>query len=67
MLLLEKVGIQDKFLELGGNSLMAIRIQSRINNKFRLKVPLNSIFKYPTILAYGNYIEGTIRELMKSN
>lgn len=67
VLLLEKVGIQDKFLEMGGNSLMAIRIQSRINNKFRLKVPLNSIFKYPNIKEYGTYIEDTIRELMKSN
>ena len=64
VLLIDKVGINDAFLELGGNSLMAIRVISRINKKFRMDLSLNSIFKYPTISEYEKHVEDTIRKLM---
>jgi amino acid adenylation domain-containing protein len=66
VLLIDKVGINDAFLELGGNSLMAIRVISRINKKFRMELSLNSIFKYPTIAEYEKHVEDTIRKLMST-
>jgi amino acid adenylation domain-containing protein len=59
-----KVGIHYAFLDLGGNSLSAIRLIARINEAFNLDLPLNSIFDRPTIASLANYIEETIMVLM---
>ena len=63
--LIDPVSVFDQFLAIGGNSLLAIRILSRINNRFRLDLPLNSIFKYSTVADFGQYIEETIYALMQ--
>jgi len=46
---LDQVGITDNFFELGGDSLLAIRVISRVIKTFRVKVPLRSLFKAPTV------------------
>jgi acyl carrier protein len=46
---LDRVGIHDNFLELGGNSLVAARIISRVFNTFQVEVPLPLFFGAPTI------------------
>jgi len=46
---IESVGIYDKFLELGGNSLLATRIISRTFNTFKVKLSLQSLLATPTI------------------
>ena len=46
---LEQVGINDNFFDLGGNSLLATQVISRVINTFRVKVPLRSLFKAPTV------------------
>jgi acyl carrier protein len=49
VLKLEKVGIRDNFFYLGGHSLMATQVISRIRNAFSIEVPLRQIFDAPTI------------------
>lgn len=44
---IEKVGINDDFFELGGNSLNAIRVISSLTVNYEINT--NDIFKYPTI------------------
>ena len=50
------VGIQDNFLDLGGNSLLAIRITARVQEVFRVDVPLRTLFDLPTIAELAVFI-----------
>ena len=46
---LGEVGIYDRFLDLGGDSLLAVKVVSRIVSAFHIEVPLRSLFDAPTI------------------
>ncbi|MEQ8422259.1 MAG: amino acid adenylation domain-containing protein [Arenibacter algicola] len=65
VLLLDKIGIHDNFIELGGHSLAAIRVTARINEEIEMNFPLNKIFELPTISEYAKYIEETLITLME--
>jgi acyl carrier protein len=43
------IGIHDNFFDLGGHSLSATRVVSRVVKKFQLEIPLQSLFQSPTI------------------
>ena len=43
------IGIQDNFFDLGGHSLSATRVVSRVVKQFQLEIPLPSLFQSPTI------------------
>ncbi len=61
---LSKIGIHDRFIDLGGESLMAIQITTRINEVFELKIPLNKIFELQTIAHIAVYLEETLTALL---
>jgi len=46
---LDEVGVNDDFLELGGDSLKATRIISRVISTFQVEVQLEELFDSPTI------------------
>jgi amino acid adenylation domain-containing protein len=46
---LDRVGIRDNFFDLGGHSLAAARVASRVVKQFQLEIPLQSLFQSPTI------------------
>ncbi|MFC1714055.1 AMP-binding protein [Candidatus Poribacteria bacterium] len=46
---LDQVGIHDDFFELGGNSLLATQIISRVLNTFQVKILLRSLLQSPTV------------------
>lgn len=43
------IGISDNFFDLGGHSLSATRVVSRIFKHYQLEIPLQSLFQSPTI------------------
>ena len=49
MLGLDEVGVHDGFLELGGDSLLATQIVSRVLTQFHVRVPLRALFDAPTV------------------
>lgn len=46
---LDKVGIHDNFFEIGGHSLAAVKVFSRIKSDLGSHIPLSTIFGAPTI------------------
>lgn len=46
---LDQLGIHDNFLDLGGHSLMATQIISRVINRFRVELPVKSLLEAPTV------------------
>ena len=46
---IERVGINDNFFALGGDSLLAAQIVSRIHTAFHIELQLKAIFKDPTL------------------
>jgi acyl-CoA synthetase (AMP-forming)/AMP-acid ligase II/acyl carrier protein len=60
VLKLEQVGIQDNFFMLGGDSLLAIQIVSRIRTVFQVEPELSILFREPTIAE----LAATIQELI---
>ncbi|MCP4151262.1 MAG: SDR family NAD(P)-dependent oxidoreductase, partial [bacterium] len=53
----EKLGIHDDFLELGGDSLKAITLLSRLHKELNREVPLAVFFKTPTVNELARYIQ----------
>ena len=49
MLNVDQVGIYDHFLDLGGDSLTATRLISRVRDAFGINVPLRLLFETPTV------------------
>ena len=54
---LERISITDKFLELGGNSLAAMRIAASIRRQLQTQVSIAAIFNHPTIELLSAYIQ----------
>lgn len=49
LLQLDQVSIRDNFFDLGGHSLTATQLVSRIRDQFGVELPLYSVFERPTI------------------
>jgi amino acid adenylation domain-containing protein len=54
---IDQVGADDDFFELGGNSLSATRVASRLNEAFKVVLPIRVIFEYPKFSDLGAEIE----------
>ncbi|WP_291584148.1 amino acid adenylation domain-containing protein [Clostridium sp. UBA6640] len=54
---MDKVGINDNFFQLGGHSLKAMVLISKIHKKLNREVSLKELFKYPTIKGLSNFIK----------
>lgn len=61
-----EIGIEDNFFEIGGHSLKAATLAAKIQKQLNVKIPLNEIFKSPTIRAIGDYIEGAEKDIYSS-
>jgi acyl carrier protein len=56
VLVVDPVGIDDPFLELGGHSLQAARIIARVLAEFRVELPVRTLFESPTVAAMAAVI-----------
>ncbi|RBL90283.1 non-ribosomal peptide synthetase [Chitinophaga flava] len=52
----EKISVQDNFFDLGGHSLKAMRLISRINADFQVQLNIQGIFRRPTIEGVAEQI-----------
>lgn len=61
LLNVEQVGVEDNFFYLGGHSLSATQLMSRISDTFKLDLPLQSLFEGPTVVALAARIDAALR------
>ncbi|MCT7997186.1 phosphopantetheine-binding protein [Laspinema olomoucense] len=54
---LEKIGIEDNFFDLGGNSLRVTQIFCRLGDTFNMDLPLQDLFAVPTVAGLAQQIE----------
>ncbi|HJP63013.1 MAG TPA: thioesterase domain-containing protein, partial [Mucilaginibacter sp.] len=57
VLKLQRVGIDDNFFDIGGHSLLAVQIMTRIEKKLAKKHPIAVLFQYPTVAQLSAFIE----------
>jgi amino acid adenylation domain-containing protein len=53
---LDKVGVNDSFFDLGGTSFDIIKIMSQLYDIFKKDIPVVSVFRYPTIRSFVEYL-----------
>ena len=49
VLKIDRLGIEDSFFEVGGDSLLAARMLARVHRQLGVQLPLSSLFENPTI------------------
>ncbi|MFZ5989460.1 MAG: AMP-binding protein [Bacillota bacterium] len=57
LLEIQKVGVEDNFFSLGGDSLKATTLATYIRKEFEVEIPLRELFKNQTIRELASYIE----------
>jgi len=57
---LSEISLNDNFFDLGGQSLIAVELISEVEKRFKIKMPISKLFKYPTI-------EGLVKNLFNSD
>jgi natural product biosynthesis luciferase-like monooxygenase protein len=46
------IGVDDNFFDVGGHSLLVVRLQRRLNECLAAPVPLTDLYRYPTVRAF---------------
>jgi NAD(P)-dependent dehydrogenase (short-subunit alcohol dehydrogenase family)/acyl carrier protein len=59
---IDRVGVDDDFFDLEGNSLTAVQIVTRLRSTLHVDLPLAAIFEHPTIAGLAERIEELRRE-----
>lgn len=60
LLEVERIGIDDNFFDLGGHSLLTVRIIAKIRESKKIKISLDAFFKNPSIRGLAQEISGNI-------
>ena len=61
VLSLDQVGVHDNFLDLGGHSLAAMRVISRVTQTFRVDLSPKALFDSPTVAEMAVFIESNLQ------
>ena len=61
VLRLANVGVHDDFFRLGGHSLIATQVLSRITREFDVRMPLSRFFRVPTVAGMAEWVDQSLR------
>ena len=62
---IDRIGINDNYFELGGDSLLATQLVSQVRSVFEVELPLVELFRHPTLAEMATSIEEAIIEQME--
>ena len=54
------VGINDSFFDLGGHSLIAVRLFNEVSDRYGIDLPMSVLMQSPTVAALGTLIQEQI-------
>jgi acyl carrier protein len=54
---IDRVGIRDNFFDLGGHSLLLIRVHARMRKELDVDIAVVDLFRYPTIESMATWLE----------
>ena len=55
---LDQVGVDDNFFDLGGNSLLLMRLRSLLGGRLQQELPVTDLFGFPTIRTLAQHCAG---------
>ncbi|BAU54962.1 type I polyketide synthase [Mucilaginibacter gotjawali] len=61
LLLLDKIGVDDNFFQLGGNSLLALKSVAALKQQFRYEVLITKLYQFPTISGVAKLLSGATK------
>jgi FkbM family methyltransferase len=53
-----RVGVQDNFFEVGGNSLLLVQVHARLREALGREVAMVQLFRHPTVQGLAGFLEG---------
>ena len=53
----ERIGVDDNFFDLGGDSLLLTQARVRLRTLFHRDIPIVELFRYPTVSALARYLQ----------
>ncbi|QMS92207.1 amino acid adenylation domain-containing protein [Nostoc edaphicum CCNP1411] len=59
LLHIDTIGIDDNFFDLGGHSLLMVRMQGQLRDRIHQDIPLVELFRYSTISSLSTYLAQT--------
>ncbi|MCR3759252.1 hypothetical protein KYB31_09645, partial [Clostridium felsineum] len=62
---IEKLGVNDNFFDLGGYSLKAIALISRVNKEFNIEISVKELFSLPTIKEFSRCVYESKKSALK--
>lgn len=60
---IDGIGINDNFFDIGGNSMLLIQVISKIRKLTNKDIPVVSMFQYPTIMSFANYLQSNTNQV----
>lgn len=59
---IKNISVDDNFLEMGGNSLIAVQLTSRLRKKYHIQIYLDELFQNPTVASIAQLIQNYVKK-----
>ena len=57
----DDIDIHANFFDLGGHSILAVRMQGILSRKYGKRMPISQLFRYPTVATLASHIESSAK------